>query len=65
MNLTQWRSAVQEQAGRLRERLSNLVRQTEQLAPGVIYGATAGAELLRLDNEKPAAVAKLLGVTPE
>ena len=42
MNLTQWRSAVQQQAGRLRERLAELVRQTEQLAPGVIYGATAG-----------------------
>ncbi|MBE2235638.1 MAG: hypothetical protein IAE85_19255, partial [Anaerolinea sp.] len=42
MDLTQWRLAVREQAGRLRRRLSDLVRQTERLAPGVIYGATAG-----------------------
>lgn len=41
MNLTEWRTAVKEQAGRLRSRLNNLVRHTEQLAPGVLYGATA------------------------
>ncbi len=48
MNLTQWRSAVQEQAGQLRERLSSLVRQTEQVAPGLVYGATAGLAVLPL-----------------
>ena len=42
MNLTEWRTAVKEQAGRMRSRLSDLVRQTERLAPGVVYGATAG-----------------------
>ncbi len=27
MNLTEWRTAVQQQAGRLRERLADLARQ--------------------------------------
>ena len=37
MDLNQWRLEVKQQA----VRLSDLVRQAEQLAPGVVYGATA------------------------
>ena len=48
MDLNQWRTAVQQQAGRLRQRLTELARQAEQLAPGVIYGATASLAVLPL-----------------
>ncbi|MFM7175401.1 MAG: hypothetical protein ACKO4U_20455, partial [Caldilinea sp.] len=46
--LNDWRLAVQQRANRLRGRLSDLVFQTEQLAPGVVYGATAGLTVLPL-----------------
>lgn len=48
MDLNQWRAEVMELAGRMRQRLSSLVRRTEQMAPGVIYGATAGMAVLPL-----------------
>jgi hypothetical protein len=48
MDLNQWRAEVKELAGRMRQRLSSLVQRTEQMAPGVIYGATAGMAVLPL-----------------
>ncbi|MFM7174524.1 MAG: hypothetical protein ACKO4U_15975, partial [Caldilinea sp.] len=48
MTLDEWRTAVREQASRLREKLTSLARHTGEMAPGLIYGATAGLAVLPL-----------------
>jgi hypothetical protein len=48
MTLDEWRTAVREQASRLREKLTSLARHTGEMVPGLIYGATAGLAVLPL-----------------
>ena len=48
MTLDEWREAVREQASRLYTKLTSLAHHTGQMAPGLIYGATAGLTVLPL-----------------